>query len=107
MRMNAPTGVCKSASTERTTGTTLPCRASRSNASNEGGWRSSISLSILKNFVNPVQQLLSETRTVQPMSTINNQDHAVNKACGIRTDKHRGLLDVGNSSKTSHRNLLQ
>src|SRR5215207_9700758 len=36
-RRNAPTGVCKSASTLRTTGTTFPRAASRSNSSNVAG----------------------------------------------------------------------
>jgi hypothetical protein len=37
MRRKAPTGVCKSASTVRTTGTTLPRSASRSNSSKDAG----------------------------------------------------------------------
>src|SRR6185369_13190748 len=93
MRMNVPTGVCKSASTERTTGTTLPCRASRSNASNDGGWRSSMNL--------------SETRAVEPVSTVDNQHDAANKTRRIGTEKHCGLLNIRNSPETSDRNFLQ
>src|ERR1041385_1491593 len=99
MRMNVPTGVCRSASTERTTGTTLPCRASRSNASNDGGCRSSI-LKMLSND-------LSEPRAVQPVSTVNNQHDLVNKTRRIRTEKQRRLLNISNSPKTSNRDLLQ
>src|ERR1044072_1388169 len=94
MRMNAPTGVCRSASTERTTGTTFPCRASRSNASKFDGCRSSIVMAS------------TESRTGQPVTTIDNQHHAVNKTRCVGTNKHCRLFDIGDASKTSERNLF-
>src|ERR1051325_7698093 len=106
MRMNVPTGVCRSASTERTTGTTLPCRASRYNASNDGRCRSSIDPVNLENLVN-LSNDLSKPRAVQPMSAIDNQHDTVDKTRRVRTQKHRGLLNIRNSPETSNRNLLQ
>src|SRR5436853_7915504 len=97
MRMKAPTGVCKSASTDRTTGTTLPCRASRSNASNVAGCRSSIL--VCASARKPIRG--------EPLATVDNQHHAVDKTRRVGTDKNCCLLDVGNSSKASERNALQ
>src|SRR5207302_2653592 len=47
IRRNAPTGVCKSASTLRTTGTTLPRLAAAANSSKVGGVRLSIAINLI------------------------------------------------------------
>src|SRR6185503_21014963 len=93
MRMNVPTGVCRSASTDRTTGTTLPCRASRSNASNDAGSRSS---------------MLTAYHAIgrEPLTAIDYQHDAVDKTRRVRADKNRRLFDICDSSKTSQGNIL-
>src|SRR6185369_5647227 len=50
---------------------------------------------------------LSEPRAVEPVSTVHNQHDAANKARRIRTEKHRGLLNIRDSYETSDRVLLQ
>src|ERR1043166_7560937 len=120
MRMNVPTGVCRSASTERTTGTTLPCRASRSNASNDGGWRSNIRFLATKKLKNktkseallfvtyvPLCGLTSyHTIARQPLAAINYQNCSVDKTRGAETDETRGFLDVGKAPETSEWNIF-
>src|SRR5215212_6739858 len=97
MRIKAPTGVCKSASTERTTGTTFPCRASRSNASKDDGCRSSIYKAIhrFRRF------FLPQTSAGEPVAAVDNQHNAINETRCLGTDKYRGFLDIGNSAKAS------
>src|SRR5687768_1639944 len=91
--MNVPTGVCRSASTDLTTGTTLPCRASRSNASNDEGCRSS---------------MLASNHTVggEPLPAIDDEHGAVHITRCVRTDEHCDFLNVGNAPETSKGNFL-
>src|ERR671919_883189 len=93
MRMNVPTGVCRSASTDLTTGTTLPCRASRSNASNDEGCRSS---------------MLASNHTVggEPLPAIDYEHGAVDITRCVRTNEDCCFLDVGNASEAPERNFL-
>src|ERR1044072_4170701 len=49
---------------------------------------------------------LAESSTSQPVTSVDNQHHAVNKTRRIGTNKHCRLFDVGDASKTAERNLL-
>src|SRR6185369_3609907 len=93
MRMNVPTGVCRSASTDRTTGTPLPCRASRSNASNDAGCRSS-----MLTAYHPVGR--------EPLTAIDHQHNTIDITRRLRTNKDRCLFNIRDSSKTAQGNVL-
>src|ERR1043165_8842303 len=48
----------------------------------------------------------AQSRAGQPMTTVDNQPHTVNKIRRVGTNKNRRLFDIGNASKTSERNLF-
>src|SRR6185436_4831642 len=95
----APSGVCRSASTVRTTGTTLPRAVSRSKSSKVAGESSSM---LWIGDPESSKQPLG----CQPVSAVNYQHRAIDVTRRLRTKKHGRLLDVLDESESTERNTL-
>src|SRR5205085_4192430 len=100
-RKKALTGVCKSASTVRTTGTTLPRVVSRSNSSNDAGDNLSIRGKRSDYLLRAQLFRTQQPACRQPLPTVNDDDRAVNKRSGIGAEEQRGVFDVADTAEAT------